>query len=147
DRDGVLEELTEGDMDLVEFYQLNHPVPAETTLTPLRQRGRELLTSTGCAYCHVPDWKLEGDNRKDPDYTHRYLRDRRFFNLAVAPNAKTGKLEGKLEWLTKSLGDKANGGNGKSAMEPKRGSATISGVYSDFLHHDLGPAFHQVQFD
>src|SRR5258708_31747983 len=79
DRDGVLEELTEGDMDLIEFYQLNHPAPAETVRTPLRQRGRELLSSMECTQCHVPDWKLEADNRKDSDYTRRYLGDRRYF--------------------------------------------------------------------
>jgi len=140
DRDGVKEELTEGDMDLIEFYQLNHPSPAETALTPMRHRGKELLTSAGCTACHVPDWKLEADNRKDSDYTHRYLGDRRYFNLDVEPNPITGKLEGKLQWLA----DTAPGG---VKGEPKRGAFLVKGMYSDFVHHDLGPAFHQVQFD
>lgn len=172
DRDGVLEELTEGDMDLIEFYQLNHPVPAETTRTDLRQKGREILSSTGCVHCHVPDWKLESDNRSDKDYTRRYLGDRRFFNLAVSPNKESGRLEGKLEWLTKKpvickasapevdtakslaasaeAGVKIAGAGAKipgAAAEPERQAFRIKGVYSDFLHHDLGPAFHQVQFD
>ncbi|HEY9869824.1 MAG TPA: di-heme oxidoredictase family protein [Candidatus Obscuribacterales bacterium] len=149
DRDGVLEELTEGDMDLVEFYQLNHPSPAERALTPVRRRGREVLTSIGCASCHVPDWRLEADNRGAEDYTHRYLGDRRFFNLTVTPNDKTAQLEGRLQWLTKPNGTAAGtrGGGGTVPAEPRREEFTIAGVYSDFLHHDLGPAFHQVQFD
>jgi hypothetical protein len=138
DRDGVPEELTEGDMDLIEFYQLNHPSPADTQLTPLRKRGQEWLTKAGCTACHVPDWQLQGDNRQDPNYTHRYLGDRRFFNLQVAPNEKTARLEGKLQWLTK----------GKAGLAaPQRGPFKIEGLYSDFLHHDLGPDFHEVQFD
>ncbi len=137
DRDGIAEEFTEGDMDLMEQYQLNHPMPAETTETAMRKRGREVMEGIGCVHCHVPNWKLEADNRKDSDYTRRYLGDRRFFNLAVTPNSQTGALEGKLEWLSAR----------KTEAEPKRQAFTIRGVYSDFAHHDLGPAFHQVQFD
>ena len=32
------------------------------------------------------------------------------------------------------------------AIEPGQG-VVARGVYSDFLHHDLGPAFHEMQFD
>jgi hypothetical protein len=87
------------------------------------------MTTIGCTRCHVPDWHLQAENRGDPDYTHRYLGDRRFFDLEVAPNAQTGRLEGKLHRLS------------------GRGAYTIRGVYSDFAHHDLGESFHQVQFD
>ncbi|MBI3723165.1 hypothetical protein HY251_04300 [bacterium] len=128
-RDGILEKMTEGDLDLAELYMLNHPSPAEKARTPLRSRGRELMTKIGCTRCHVPDWHLEADNRSDPDPTRRYLGDRRFFDLQVSPNAKTGRLEGKLVRLS------------------GRGAFTIQGVYSDFAHHDLGPGFHQLQFD
>ena len=129
DRDGVVEELTEGDLDLVELYQLNHPSPAERARTPRTTRGRQLLTSLGCTGCHVPDWHLEAANPGADDLYKRFAGDRRFFNLAVAPKGETGRLEGRLEKV-------------------KPGSAfTIRGVYSDFAHHDLGPAFHQMQFD
>jgi hypothetical protein len=142
DRDGVLEEFTEGDMDLLEFYQLNNPVPAEMTNTAVRRHGRELLSKTGCITCHAPSWKLEADNRKDADYTKRYLGDRRFFDVSLTPNSQTGRLEGKLNLLTRTKDIK-----GELAAEPKRNSFIINGIYSDFAHHDLGPAFHQVQFD
>jgi hypothetical protein len=149
DRDGVLEELTEGDMDLIEFYQLNHPAPAEKALTPVRRRGREVLTSIGCTSCHVPNWRLEADNHGADDYTRRYLGDRRFFNLRVTPNKKTGQLEGTLEWLIRktSTAPEITVTDGNVRAEPRREALTIAGAYSDFLHHDLGPAFHQVQFD
>jgi hypothetical protein len=142
DRDGVVEELTEGDMDLIEFYQLNHPSPAEIVNTPLRKRGKELLTELQCSRCHVPDWNIESDNHTAKDYTRRYLGDRRFFNLAVEPDAQ-GKLHGKLDWLASNSKDK----DGRMNAEPGRAAFTARGVYTDFLHHDLGPNFHQVQFD
>jgi hypothetical protein len=129
DRDGVLEEMTEGDLDLVEWYQLNHPAPAEKRRTPLRAKGKLLLTEIGCTHCHVPDWHLEAENRHDPDLYKRTLGDRRFVDVKVTANKETGRLEGRLEKV-------------------KRGSEyTIRGIYSDFARHDLGPAFHQMQFD
>jgi hypothetical protein len=131
DRDGVFEELTEGDMDLLEFYQLNHPVPAETARTAMRDKGRAILNQAGCVTCHVQDWQLEAGNPSAKDYTKRYTGDRRFFNVALNANEGKSRLEGKLE-----------------RMDPKAGKPSmISGVYSDFRHHDLGPSFHQVQFD
>lgn len=131
DRDGVLEEITSGDLDLIEWYQMNHPSPAERPRTALREKGRKLMTSAGCTSCHVPDWHLEAGDAGNADYTKRYLGDRRFFNLVVAPNEKTGRLEGCIE-----------------KRDPrKRDAFTIRGVYSDFAHHDVGPAFYQMQFD
>jgi hypothetical protein len=140
DRDGIAEEVTEGDLDLIEFYQFNHPSPAEKLNTAQRVHGRELLGAINCVRCHVPDWHLEAENRNDPDYTHRYVGDRRYFDLKVETDPKSGRLEGKLIRLDRATGD-------GSVFEPRRGAFTIRGVYSDFAHHDLGPAFHQMQFD
>ncbi len=135
DRDGVLEEMSEGDMDLVEHYLLNHPQPAEIKRTALRQKGRDLLTSTGCISCHVPDWKIEPEDKTNSDYTKRYLGDRRFFNLAVSAD-DNNRLKGKLELLKAP----------KSAQK-KNGEFFVKNVFSDFKQHDLGPSFHQLQFD
>ncbi len=66
DRDGVIEEITQGDLDLIEFYSLNHPRPAEK----VHAAGRALFDRIGCDRCHVPDWTIE--------------RDRRFFDVEVA---------------------------------------------------------------
>jgi hypothetical protein len=114
DRDGVLEEITEGDLDLAEFYQLNLPRPAELRRTPRRERGRAAFDRIGCASCHVPDWRVE--------------RDRRFFDLEVTESPR-GELTGSLKRLTPG------------------GPAQIRGIYSDLRHHDLGEAFHELQFD
>jgi hypothetical protein len=148
DRDGVVEELSEGDMDLIEFYQLNHPAPAEIALTPQRQKGKLLLSSLGCASCHTPDWKIEAANDNAADYTHRYSGDRRFFNLTVSPDEKTGRLKAKLALLCSDALSKSESNKKLSeVLEPNRKSIVVQGIYSDFLHHDLGPSFQQVQFD
>ncbi len=131
DRDGVCEELTSGDLDLIEWYQLNHPAPAEKPMTAQRRRGRVLMSTTGCTSCHVPDWHLEKGNLDAEDYTRRFVGDRRFVDVPVAWTEATGRLEGRIQRLDPS----------------KREAFTVRGVWSDFAHHDVGPAFHQVQFD
>src|SRR5262249_25295291 len=121
-----------------------------------RVHGRELFSAINCVRCHVPDWHLEAENRNDPDYTRRYVGDRRYFDLKVDTNPQSGRLEGKLARLDRGMGvppmsEGVQNPHGPEAhatvFEPRRGAFTIRGVYSDFTHHDLGPAFHQMQFD
>lgn len=137
DRDGYVEELTEGDLDLAEWYQLNHPRPARAAVTPAAARGERLFAKSGCASCHTPDWRLPAANPRAADYTRRSLGDRRFFDLEVAPDA-TGELRGNLRLLA----------NRKAGRWQRRlGAVPIQGLYSDFLQHEMGPRFAQVQYD
>lgn len=138
DRDGVVEELSEGDMDLIEFYQLNHPSPVEVAHSKSRIHGKKLMNTIGCTSCHTSNWKIEADNRNDSDYTMRYPGDRRSFNLEVVYNSRKKRLEGKLHNLIKIERDN---------FSLARDTFVVESLYSDFLHHDLGPNFHQIQFD
>jgi hypothetical protein len=135
DGDGVADELTAGDMDVVEFYLLHHPAPAELAPTPRTRRGRELFAKIGCVRCHVPDWELAAANPSEPDTSRRSLGDRRRFALGVAPDPATGELRGSVEMLTRADGS------------PRGGALRVRGIYSDFRYHDVGPEFHQRQFD
>ncbi|HZZ78511.1 MAG TPA: di-heme oxidoredictase family protein [Gemmataceae bacterium] len=143
DRDGYCEEISEGDMDMAEWYLLNHPSPARGRQTSETRAGEKLFAQIGCATCHVPDWKLEAANPNAKDYTQKYDGDRRFFDLQVAFNDKTHRLEGKVEYLV----NKVKGPKGGERMVPKRGAYTIRGIYSDFKFHDVGEDFYQIQFD
>jgi hypothetical protein len=125
DRDGYCEEITEGDLDMVEWYLLNHPAPTRGRPSASGRRGEAVFAKIGCATCHVADWQLSSG-------------DRRFFDLGVAWNPKTERLEGKLVSLAERRGDR---------LIPRGGQVAIRGVYSDFKYHDLGPDFYQMQFD
>lgn len=138
DRDGYCEEITEGDLDVVEWYQLNHPAPARGRITSDVLAGQKLFHQVQCASCHVPDWHLFAYNPGARDYTERFDGDRRFFELQVAYNEKTERMEGKLHYLA----DPKN-----QRWVPRRQAHTIRGVYSDFKYHDVGPDFYQVQYD
>jgi hypothetical protein len=138
DRDGYCEEISEGDLDVSEWYLLNHPAPARGQITEEVRQGEKLFKDAGCAACHVPDWHLHAANPEAKDYTERWSGDRRFFDLQVAWNEKTERLEGKLV----NLFDKKGG-----LCFPRRQAYTVRGVYSDFKYHDVGEAFYQMQFD
>jgi hypothetical protein len=138
DRDGYCEEITEGDLDVAEWYLLNHPAPARGQITPEVKRGEALFKQVGCAACHVPDWHLPAANPGARDYTQRHDGDRRLFELQVGYNDRAERLEGKLVMLADRKGDR---------WLPRRGAYTVRGLYSDFKYHDVGEAFYQMQFD
>jgi hypothetical protein len=138
DGDGYCDEITEGDLDVVEWYLLNHPAPARGPRTPDVAKGEALFHQIGCAICHVPDWHLQAHNPTATDYTQRYDGDRRFFELEVAYNDKHDRLEGRLRYLADQMGKR---------WIPRRGAHTVHGIYSDFKYHDVGPEFYQMQFD
>ncbi|HTK76650.1 MAG TPA: di-heme oxidoredictase family protein [Gemmataceae bacterium] len=138
DRDGYCEEITEGDLDVVEWYLLNHPSPTRGEMTDPVRHGADLFNMIGCATCHTPDWTLPGAKPQAADYTQRHAGDRRFFDLRVSYNRTTEQLEGKLISLADRKGDR---------WVPRRGPVAVRGVYSDFKYHDVGPDFYQMQWD
>jgi hypothetical protein len=138
DGDGYCEEITEGDLDVVEWYLLNHPAPARGKRTTDVQRGEHLFGQLGCAACHVPDWHLYPANLQATDYTERFDGDRRFFEVQVQYNEAKDRLEGRLHFLADRRG---------KIWQPRRGAYTVRGIYSDFKYHDVGPDFYQIQFD
>jgi len=87
DRDGVYEEISEGDLDLLEFSLLNHPAPAEK-IDPLFLQGKESFQAIGCAECHRSRW----------DVSH----DRRFFEIQT--RYQDGRLVGRLQRLSGGAG-------------------------------------------
>lgn len=120
DRDGVAEEIGVAQLDALERFLLDHPQPIERGEAPGFARGRALFTAMGCARCHIPDWPLL-------DGAGTALPDRRA--LGATPTRD---------------------GFGQPAVligAPPARDARVRGVYSDFRHHDLGPAFHQRRYD
>ncbi|HTQ78694.1 MAG TPA: di-heme oxidoredictase family protein [Thermoanaerobaculia bacterium] len=136
DGDGHVNELTEGDVDAVEFYMLHAPAPA-VMATPESERGRAVLRDTGCVRCHVENWQIEA---RDP--AKGFTGDRRLFELKTTSRTTadgTIELTGRLVPLYRRL---PNG-----AYEPVGGAAPVERIYSDFKHWDLGPQFYERRFD
>ena len=131
DGDGSLNEISEGDLDLAEWFMLNLPQPAFAGTQGEYQRGVRLLEGMGCATCHIPDWSIEP--AKDG-----YAGDRRVFDFQTRWNRKKGRLEGRLEPLYRRSGD---------SYLPRRGGYEVKGLFTDFLQHDMGDGFAELAFD
>src|SRR5262249_54000522 len=106
DRDGVCHELTEGDMDVVEWYMLNHPRPGRGRQSDRTRRGEAIFASIGCTSCHVPDWHLPGANLTARDYTQRHAGDRRFFDVEATYDEARRRVTGQLVRLTDRVGNR-----------------------------------------
>lgn len=87
DRDGVCEEISEGDLDLLEFSLLNHPAPAERVDAGFEE-GRRTFEQIGCAECHRSRWDVR--------------QDRRFFELRTS--LEGSQLVGRLHRLQGGAG-------------------------------------------
>jgi hypothetical protein len=134
DGDGHVSELTEGDLDAVEFYLLHTPQPAQTA--PRDSPGRRLLGRLGCTRCHVERWLIPA---RDPE--RGFGGDRRLFRLEtrVRPGEDGGpEIWGRLISLSET---------GPEGLRPRGDAFVVEGIYTDFKHWDIGPEFYERRFD
>lgn len=136
DGDGHFSELTEGDVDAIEFYALHIPAPAVRP-AGRSEEGRQVLAQIGCTRCHVENWQIEAR-----DEARGLKGDRRYFHLAtssrVTPEGVT-EIVGSLvpRFRTLPSGERAPSGD----------AFLVERIYSDFKHWDIGAEFHERRYD
>jgi CxxC motif-containing protein (DUF1111 family) len=132
DGDGMVNEIDTALVDHMEFYLLNYFRPAIYEQNALTSKGRELFDQIGCANCHVPDLKIDRDRRvADVDTAFDSLQGI-FNNLFSTATA-----------LVTSVPDLPH----PPRQVPLFGDFLVEGIYSDLKRHDLGPNFHERQYD
>ncbi|HEX8708639.1 MAG TPA: di-heme oxidoredictase family protein [Pyrinomonadaceae bacterium] len=127
-----LKYVSEGELDLLEWFLLNHPAPAVGRQDHVTARGKRMLNDFGCVKCHVADWVIQ-----DANGTQGLPGDRRFFNLEVTYNLALKTLSGRLQ----SLAERRIETDGSGTLIPRRRGFTVRGVFTDLLHHDMGGRF------
>ncbi len=142
DGDGHLNEISEGDLDLAEWFMLNAPRPAFAGTPADYARGVQELEAMGCTSCHVADWQIHAKPRGHHGKHRRqvgpdYAGDRRLFDLDVRYSAERGRLEGELVKLYQKRGPR---------YMRNFGAFRVEGVFTDFKHHDMGQEFSEVDF-
>jgi hypothetical protein len=129
--------IGEGELDLLEWYLMNHPAPAMGPQNARTEHGRKLLDTMGCTSCHVARWDiLPADERSG------LPGDRRFFDLNVAYNPAARRLEGHLHSLTREV----KGPEGATLQVPRRDGFTVENVFTDLRHHDVGKRFYEYDY-
>ncbi|QMU61706.1 MAG: thiol oxidoreductase-like protein [Gammaproteobacteria bacterium] len=132
DNDGVVSEIDPALIDHMEFYLLNYFKPGQYQVTQQAERGRNLLKEIGCTSCHKPNLRINSD-RRVADVETVYDPERGIFNQLFATATELFTLE--------------DDGNEYPLLLPKGEPFIVKNFYSDLKRHDLGPAFHERDFD
>ena len=133
DHDGIANEIPVSLVDYLEFYLLNYFKPATYRITQNVTRGRVLFDRIGCTGCHVADLPL--------------ARDRRVADVETVYDAERGHFN-RLFATAKPLFRAVNDGTVHPPLKQANLEAfEVRNIYTDFKRHDLGPNFHERNYD
>jgi len=134
DGDGVANEVPQSIVDFMEFYLLHYFKAGTYKQDHSTVRGRQIMAQIGCTKCHIPDHKIDKDRRvADVETVFDPVRGNPFNRLFA-----TASLQ--LTPVPDSTGfppvKKANGN-----------PFLVKNIFTDFKRHDLGPNFHERNYD
>jgi hypothetical protein len=132
DADGVHDEIDPAVIDHMEFYLLNYFKPGLGAQTLRTQRGRARMDTLGCTGCHVADLVIESD-RRVADVETVFDPARGIFNRLFAT----------AEARFVAIDD----GYPHPLVLPASQRFVVKNFFADFKRHDLGPAFHEREYD
>jgi Di-haem oxidoreductase, putative peroxidase len=118
-------------VDFLEFYLLNYFKPGTGQQTSTVRAGREAFEDVGCASCHIPDLTIR--------------RDRRVADVETVYNPTAGIMNRLFATATPLLGSGRIGED--EPKVPAFGSFVVRNIFTDFKRHDLGPNFHEREYN
>lgn len=134
DGDGVTDEVPTSLVDHVEFYLLSYFKPGRGPVDTEVELGADVFDTIGCAVCHVRDLPLR--------------RDRRVADVETAFDPAQGNLFSRLFATASPRFTESNDGSGFPTLKaPSLAPFLVEDILTDFRRHDLGPAFHERDFD
>jgi len=132
DGDGVSNEIDTAGVDYLEFYLLNYFKPAQTQVSRAAERGLQTMRRIGCTGCHVQDLAID--------------HDRRVADATTAFDSARGILN-RLYAQVVTLFEPHLDGDPYPRLLPVRGPYVVRNIFTDLKRHDLGPSFHEREFD
>jgi hypothetical protein len=143
DGDGVTNEIPTSLIDFMEFYLLHYFKPAtrnngDDEIAP----GRALFVQIGCASCHIPDLPIVRD-RRVADVETTFARE----DLVRSDGGRGNPFVRLFAVATPSFSQINDGTGHPTLKRPRFGSFLVKNIYTDFKRHDLGPNFHEINYD
>jgi hypothetical protein len=134
DGDGVQDEIPTSIVDFMEFYLLHYFKAGTGENSGEAMDGRNRFVALGCATCHIPDLTIN--------------RDRRVADVETVFNPTQGNPINRL-FATASLQMTAvsDGTSFPTLKRANRAAFVVRNIFTDFKRHDLGPNFHERNFD
>jgi hypothetical protein len=123
DGDGVINELSVGDITAVSIYQAQLAIPGQViprnrVIANAIKRGEKLFNQIGCSSCHIPELKLNNPVYSEPNPYNPP------FNLQTSQVQRLVKFD-----LTRQ---------GELPRLERRGQGAIVRAFTDLKRHDLG---------
>jgi CxxC motif-containing protein (DUF1111 family) len=97
------------------------------------QAGRALMEEVGCTSCHVPNLTIQ--------------RDRRVADVETVFDPVNGNLNRLFATASARLVEHNDGRGLPTLKLPARESFVVRNIFTDFKRHDLGPNFHEREYD
>jgi hypothetical protein len=136
DGDGVANEIPTSIVDFEEHYLFNYFLAGRGELTDEVDKGKDTLKEIGCTSCHLPNFPIDRDRRVSTFDTH------------FEPNPAISNPFNRLFVNVTQLFNEVDDGTGHPKLKvPKFLPFTAEALYTDFKRHDLGPNFHEIQFN
>jgi Di-haem oxidoreductase, putative peroxidase len=120
-------------VDFMEFYLLHYFKPGRYQQTRTTAQGRRIMQEIGCTQCHIPDLQIE--------------RDRRVADIETVYDPKNGIFNNLFATANVLFRTVNNGTNLPPLKLPSGGPFLVENIFTDFKRHDLGPNFHERNFD
>jgi hypothetical protein len=133
DLDGKFNEIPTSLVDHMEFYLFNYFKPGTYMHTNNAQIGQNLLVQVGCTACHIPNMVI--------------TRDRRVADVETTYNPSLGIFNDLYSVASLLVSENDDGSGHPTIKIPNRNSFMIRNFYADMKRHDLGPAFHERNYD
>ena len=133
DGDGVSNEIPTSIVDFMEFYLLNYFKPATYEQTPEVIAGRQKFKAIGCAQCHVPDLLIN--------------RDRRVADLETVYDPVNGIFNNLFATAVPLFTQHDDASGFPALRRPANQPFLVRDIFTDFKRHDLGPNFHERNYD
>lgn len=132
DLDGVTHEIDPAVVDFLEFYLLNYFKPGSGETDHDVEKGFELMDKVGCTQCHKQNLKIDSDRRVADVETK--------FNPV---KGQWNRLYAKAETRFHAVDD----GQPLPLILPNGDPFKVKNIFTDFRRHDLGPNFHELDYD
>ncbi len=116
-------------VDHLEFYLLNYFKPALYAQDATTANGRKVFDRIGCAACHVADLRID--------------RDRRVADVETVHDPVRGIFNGLFATATGMFRQVDDGSGFPTLKEAQGGPFEVRNIFTDFKRHDLGPNFHE----
>lgn len=133
DGDGVVNEIPVSLIDHFEFYLLNYFKAATYEQTNNTRLGRKLFEQVGCSQCHIPDLQLN--------------RDRRVADVETVYDPVNGIFNNLFATAIPLFTTSDDGSGFPQLRLPRLEPFLVRNIFTDFKRHDLGPNFHERNYN